>query len=394
MKCCGIHVATGELVEVSFGSSIDSVESVLRRLDNPPLLAPGWIDLQVNGYAGVDYNSPAASHEDIGRSLRELYACGVTRLLATVITGSPDNMAGALRNLAEARERTPEGETIEGIHLEGPYISPEDGPRGAHPRNSVRPPDLQEFERFQEAARGLIRLVTLAPEWPEAPRFIETLVGRGIVVSIGHTGASSEQIAAAVAAGATMSTHLGNAAHRTLPRLANYIWDQLAEDRLAAGFIVDGVHLSPAFLKVALRAKGTERSMLTTDAVAPAGCAPGPYRLGEVEVELTTDGRVLLADHSRLAGSVLRMDRGIENLMKLAGLSLRDALTMATRNPARVGRIAARQKGLVPGDRADIVQFRFNEESHRISIEKTFVSGREVYSSGVGIDPGPEAAHH
>lgn len=380
MKCCGIDVATGELVEVSFGTSIDSVEPVLGRLDNPPLLAPGWIDLQVNGYAGVDYNSPNVSHQDIGRSLRELHACGVTRLLATVITGSPDNMAAALRNLAEARERIPEGESIEGIHLEGPFISPEDGPRGAHPRNSVRPPDLREFERFQEAARGLIRLVTLAPEWPEAPQFIETLVGRGIVVSIGHTGASSEQIAAAVAAGATMSTHLGNAAHRTLPRLANYIWDQLAEDRLAAGFIVDGVHLSPAFLKVALRAKGTERSLLTTDAVAPAGCAPGRYRLGEVDVELTADGRVLLADHSRLAGSVLRMDCGIQNLMKLAGLSLREALTMAARNPARVARIAGRQKGLVPGDRADIVQFRFNAERHQISIEKTFVSGREVYS--------------
>jgi N-acetylglucosamine-6-phosphate deacetylase len=380
MKCCGINVATGEQVEISFGTSIDSVEPILGGLDNPALLAPGWIDLQVNGYAGVDFNSPGASHEDIGRSLRELYASGVTRLLATVITGSADNIAGALRNLADARERIPEGESIEGIHLEGPYISPEDGPRGAHPRNSVRPPDLREFERFQEAARGLIRLVTLAPEWPEAPRFIETLVGRGIVVSIGHSGASSEQITEAVAAGATMSTHLGNGAPSLLPRHTNCIWAQLAEDRLAAGFIVDGVHLGPAFLKVAVRAKGTERTLLTTDAVAPAGCAPGRYRLGEVEVDLLPEGRVQVAGQTRLAGSVLRMDRGIENLMKLAGLSLREAVTTATRNPARVGRIAGRQKGLVPGDRADIVQFRFNEELNRISIEKTFVSGREVYS--------------
>jgi N-acetylglucosamine-6-phosphate deacetylase len=385
MKCCGIHVATGELVEVTFGTSIDSVEPVLGRLDNPPLLAPGWIDLQVNGYAGVDYNSAGASHEDIGLSIRELHAGGVTRLFATVITGPPDNMAAALRNLAEARERIPEGESIEGIHLEGPFISPENGPRGAHPRGWVRPPDLWEFERFQEAARGLIRLVTLAPEWPAVPRFIETLVGRGIVVSIGHTGASSEQIAEAVAAGATMSTHLGNGAHTTLPRHPNYIWHQLAEDRLAAGFIVDGVHLGPAFLKVALRAKGTERSLLTTDVVAPAGCAPGRYRLGEVEVDLTPEGRVQVAGQSRLAGSVLRMDRGIENLMKFTGLSLRDALTTATRNPARVGRIAGRQKGLIPGDRADIVQFRFNEERNQISIERTFVSGRGVHSSDVGL---------
>jgi N-acetylglucosamine-6-phosphate deacetylase len=381
MKCCGINVATGEQVEISFGTSIDSVEPILGGLDNPALLAPGWIDLQVNGYAGVDFNSPGTSHEDIGRSLRELYACGVTRLLATVITGSADNIAAALRNLADARERIPEGDSIEGIHLEGPYISPEEGPRGAHPRDSVRPPDLREFERFQEAARGLIRLVTLAPEWPEAPRFIETLVGRGIVVSIGHSGASSEQITEAVAAGATMSTHLGNGAHTVLPRHTNCIWAQLADDRLAAGFIVDGVHLGPAFLKVAVRAKGTERTLLTTDAVAPAGCAPGRYRLGEVEVDLTPEGRVQVAGQTRLAGSVLRMDRGIENLMKLAGLSLREAVTTATMNPARVGRITGRQKGLVPGDRADIVQFRFSEERNRISIERTFLNGRQVYSS-------------
>ena len=169
---------------------------------------------------------------------------------------------------------------MEAFHVEGPYISPEDGPRGAHPARWVRPPDLEEFHRFQEAARGNIRLVTLSPEWPDATRFIEALTREGVVASIGHTRATSDEIAAAVSAGATLSTHIGNGAHATLPRHPNYIWDQLAEDRLAASFIVDGIHLAPAFLKVALRAKGLERAILVTDAVMPAGCAPGPVQAG------------------------------------------------------------------------------------------------------------------
>jgi N-acetylglucosamine-6-phosphate deacetylase len=176
-----------------------------------------------------------------------------------------------------------------------------------------------------------------------------------------------------------MSTHLGNAAQDLIPRRTNCIWDQLAEDRLAAGFIVDGIHLNDAFLNVALRAKGLERAILVTDAVAPAGCQPGHYRLGTVEVELTEDGRVVLAGGTRLAGSALSMERGIGNLMRIAGLSLVESVSMATRNPARVARVASRQHGLAPGDLADIVQFRL--EDGRIHIEKTFVSGREVYSA-------------
>ncbi|MCL6543761.1 MAG: N-acetylglucosamine-6-phosphate deacetylase [Bryobacteraceae bacterium] len=381
MKCYGIHLATDEPVGVSFNSSIEWVEPWLGELVNPPLLTPGWVDLQVNGFAGVDYNDPSITPEQVGRSLSALHACGVTRILATVITGPHERMAGALRKLAQARESLPTGETIEGFHVEGPWISPEDGPRGAHPRQWVRPPDLAEFERLQDAAQGLIRLVTVAPEWPGAAEFIEALTSRGVVVSIGHTAASSAQIAAAVQAGATLSTHLGNAAHAVLPRRSNYLWDQLAEDRLAAAFIVDGIHLEPAFLKIALRAKGVERSVLVTDAVAPAGCPPGRYRLGELEVELTADQRVRLAGQETLAGSALTMDRGIENLMQIAGLSLREAVTMANRNPARVARIAGRQRGLAPGDRADIVQLRFDPRQKKIRIEKTYLSGREVWSA-------------
>lgn len=273
---------------------------------------------------------------------------------------------------------------MEGFHVEGPHISPEDGPRGAHPREWVRPPDLDEFRRWQEAAEGNVRIVTIAPEWPGATKYIEALVAQGVVVSIGHTQATGEQIQEAVRAGATMSTHLGNGAHSVLQRHPNYIWEQLAEDRLAAGFIVDGIHLPACFLKVALRAKGIERSILVTDAVMPAGCAPGRYKVGEVEIELHPGDRVTLAGQDRLAGSALRMDRGIENLMRLAGLSLREAVTMATRNPARVARISGRQRGLAPGERADLVELDYDPQQGRIRILRTWLDGELVWEAPEG----------
>ncbi len=389
MKVTGVDVSSGASVEVTFERGITVVDHLIRPLDGAAFLAPGWIDLQVNGFAGVDYNSAASSHEEIAQSVRAMFACGVTRFFPTVITGSPENMTAALRNLASAKEAVSEGAAMEAFHVEGPYISPDDGPRGAHPARWVRPPDLAEFERFQEGAGGNIRLVTLSPEWPEAPRFIEKIVEKGVVASIGHTRASAAQIADAVSAGATLSTHLGNGADAVLPRHPNYLWEQLAEDRLAASFIVDGFHLPPSFLNVALRAKGLERSLLVTDAVMPAGCEPGRYRLGEVDVELHADGSVRLAGGgskgaggTRLAGSALTIDRAIANVMRTAGLNLRDAVTLATRNPARVGRIASRQRGLNPGDRADLVRFRLDEATGNITILETFLAGQRVFGGG------------
>ncbi len=378
MKCNGIDPGTGDEIEVRFSDSIEGVDPLLSRSSDFIYVTPGWIDLQVNGFAGVDYNSPSSSHEEIARSIRAILHTGVTRFYPTVITGSPRDMLGALANLARAKEAVWEGAAMEAFHLEGPYISPEDGPRGAHPERWVRPPDLDEFHRFQDAARGNIRLVTLSPEWPDAARFIEALVGEGVVVSIGHTRAASKEISAAVNAGATLSTHIGNGAHAILPRHPNYIWEQLAEDRLAASFIVDGIHLAPEFLKVALRAKGLERALLVTDAVMPAGCAPGQYKLGEVDVELHSDGSVRLLGGTRLAGSALRMDRALQNVIQIAGLSLPEAIALATRNPARIGRIASRQRGLNPGERADLVRFRYDPATHEIQGLETFLGGRRI----------------
>jgi N-acetylglucosamine-6-phosphate deacetylase len=193
--------------------------------------------------------------------------------------------------------------------------------------------------------------------------------------------AQANAIEAAVDAGASMSTHLGNAAHPVLPKTQSYIWSQLSEDRLAASFIYDEIHIPRDFFRSAVRAKGIERSVLVTDAVMPAMCLPGPYRLGELDVELRENGSVVMKGTNRLAGSALRMDRAISNSVRSAGFSLRDALTMATINPARTGRIGGRQRGLVPGDKADFVLFEWDKAEETMKISETIVAGQRVFQT-------------
>lgn len=297
-------------------------------------LAPGFFDLQVNGFAGVDFNSASVSVEDYRRALSALWTTGVTRLCPTIISASHQQLCRCLKVAAAAADDPIAGPSIAGIHLEGPYISPEDGPRGAHPRAAIRPPDREEFQILQQAAGGRIRLVTLAPEVPGAVEFTAWLTAQDIVVAIGHTGASGELIAQAIAAGARLSTHLGNGATELIHRHHNILWEQLAADRLSASFILDGHHLPPAMAKSMIRAKGVSRSILVTDAVGPAGCPAGHYKLGEQDVELTPEGRVHLIGTRRLAGSALRMDVAVSNVMEFAGVTLADALRMAASQPA------------------------------------------------------------
>jgi N-acetylglucosamine-6-phosphate deacetylase len=374
----GIDPQSGQAREVRFGPVIDGVDDLIRPPEDiTDFVTPGFIDIQVNGFAGVDYNVPDTPPDAIGRSLQAQFATGVTRLFPTLITGSQQRLVDCLRNLARAKAELEDGEAMEGFHVEGPHISPTDGPRGAHPVEHVRPPNTAEFDELMEASGEQVRLVTVAPEWPETPRFIEHVVRRGVAVSLGHTGASAEQIQVAVEAGATLITHMGNGMPFLVPRHPNLYWHMLAEDRLNALFICDGIHLDNAFLKVALRAKGIERSILTTDAVMPAGCEPGAYTIGGVAVLLHANGSVTLAENDRLAGSALPMDRAMEHLIRRIGLTVGQVVTMATRNPARAARVRARQRGLLPGERADLV--RFSMRDGELVIRETYLSGRKVF---------------
>lgn len=291
---------------------------------------PGFFDLQVNGFGGIDFSNPAVTREEIWRALEQMRLTGVTRLLPTLLTSEFASFAKCAGTLTTTRHPA-----IAGIHMEGPYISPEDGPRGAHPRQHVMAASVDDFLRRQEAAGGQIKLVTLAPEIPGALDLIEHLAGSGIRAAIGHTAASPEQIRAAVQAGATLSTHLGNGCANLLPRHPNFIWEQLAHDDLLASIIVDGHHLPPATVKSMVRAKTPSRILLVTDAVAAAGCPPGTYELNGMPVVLSPDGRVAQPGAPWLAGSAITLDRAVANTVKFTGLPLKEVLPMASTQPAR-----------------------------------------------------------
>ena len=293
------------------------------------LVAPGFFDLQVNGFGGVDFNGPAVRGRDVETALERIATTGVTRCLPTLITSPLDVFAARAKVFVDLNHPA-----VAGLHMEGPYLSPADGPRGAHPREHIRPAGLDDFRRRQDAAGGRIRLVTLAPEVPGAIPLIEYLVSTGVRVAIGHTEASGEVIGDAVAAGATLATHLGNGCAAVLPRHPNVIWELLAADRLHASLIVDGHHLPASTVKSFVRAKTPARMILVTDAMAAAGAPPGRYTIGEVTGELDASGRVSLPGTPYLAGSSLTMDRAIATTAAFTGLPLDEVLPMASTIPA------------------------------------------------------------
>jgi N-acetylglucosamine-6-phosphate deacetylase len=347
---------------------------------------PGFIDIQVNGFGGHDLNAAHPTAEAVAGVTRALWRHGVTRFCPTICTAAHEQMAAALRAVARACEEAAWiGRAVAGIHLEGPYISPEDGPRGAHPADHVRAPDWREFHAFQDAAGGRIRIVTLAPERPGALEFIERLSRAGIVPAIGHTGAARDDIRAAVLAGARLSTHLGNGAHAILPRHPNYIWAQLADDVLWASLIVDGHHLPPDVVKVFARAKGAGRCVLISDAVWLADQPPGRYRFLGSPVELTPDGKVRLGGSGYLAGSVLDLATAVANVVRFTGLRVADAVAMATRQPAILLRCPD-AGSLVPGSRADVVLARWSPGDTPLRVVQTVADGRIVYGEGAATE--------
>jgi len=346
------------------------------RADQEAWLSPGLVDLQVNGFGGDDVNIDGIDPGVIHSLTKKMIATGVTTYLPTIITASEEKITAALRAVAEARNcNTLVADAVPYVHVEGPNISPVDGYRGAHAREHIRPPSLAEFERWQQASGGLVGMVTLSPHWDGAEEYIANLSRVGVYVAIGHTDATAEQIRRAVAAGATLSTHLGNGSPAMIPRHASSLWPQLADDRLTATLIADGHHLPGDMLKTILRAKGTARCILISDAVAIAGLPPGQYMtpVGG-EVELHQNGRLSLAGTEFLAGAVLPMKDGILRAVSCGGISLAEGLCMATENP---GRFAGGIGMLRPGAAADLIRFTIDRDSNKLNVERIWLKGIE-----------------
>jgi N-acetylglucosamine-6-phosphate deacetylase len=357
----GRDPASGDLLEIECsGAIVSSIRRSRSAVDaDAPWLVAGLVDLQVNGYHGFDVNDESLSTDTL-RGLRdELLTTGVTTFVPTIVTNSREWIRHALQAIAQARRTDDElARAIPYVHLEGPYISDETGPRGAHEINWVRPPDLDEFEEWQRESDGLVGMITISPHWDGAVSFIGAVASRGVRVSIGHTHADVEQIVAAIDAGAAYSTHLGNGAHALIARHPNYIWTQLAENRLHAGFIADGHHLSPHVFTAMLRAKGLGRSFLISDTTALGGQPPGTYHAtvgGAVDV--TDDGRLVLAGTTYLAGATASLSEGIARAVSMADISLGEAVLLATENPARVIDPSGPRGRLVVGGRAEFVTF-------------------------------------
>jgi len=364
-NCLAIHVEKGVITRVEKSSAQSDF-----------FLSPGLVDLQVNGSAGFDVNSDQLETGTILELVDVMLSRGVTCFAPTIITAPEEKICHALSVIAEALRSQPRvAACIPFIHLEGPHISPLDGYRGAHAAETVRPPSLKEFDRWQQLADGHIGMVTMSPHFAESTGYIAALVEQGVHVAIGHTHASPEQIHQAVDAGARLSTHLGNGIATQISRHDNPIWAQLADDRLTATFIADGHHLPSDLLKVILRAKGIERSILVSDMVALAGMPAGFYTtpVGG-RVELRPDGRLCVPGSELLAGATASLAQCVGNLVRLAGVSLHEALTMATANP---GRFAAARGQLKPGSRADILRFRWQNE---VLVEDVWLAGKRVYT--------------
>jgi len=334
----GRLLQSGEAVRIELRAGrVASVTPLQGSPEGLPWLAPGLADIQVNGSAGYDLNGDDPSPETVAGLIAYLRSQGVLWCCPTVVTASLEAMEARLHAISEACNRFREvSDAVLGIHLEGPFISPEDGPRGAHPLEQVRDASREVFDRLNRAAGGRIAILTLAPEAPGAIELIAGLSEALPVVALGHTGASRPVIRQAVLAGASLSTHLGNGAHAMLPRHDNYLWEQLAADELWASFIPDGHHLPAPVLKAMVRAKGVERSILTSDAVFVAGLPPGEYQFAGHAVDLTEAGRVNLAGTPYLAGSGLSLPEGVFRCRAMTGLPLPECWRMASANPRRL----------------------------------------------------------
>lgn len=294
----------------------------------------GLVDLQVNGFAGIDFNSGTITAAELDHALEAMLATGVTICLPTIITAHPHELEQRFIALDKAVSQSRLGTLMcPGYHLEGPFLNPAEGYHGCHPPDAMIAAGIGLVERLQGLISRPILLVTLAPEIEGGMALIAALKRSGRIVAIGHSAADFAQVETAAQAGATLSTHLGNGMPQVMHKLNNGIFAQLAEDRLWASFIPDGIHIHPKALKALLRAKGMERSILVTDAISAAAAQPGHHPFAGMSVELGADGAVRQPGGAGLAGSALCLDQGVRNLVAWGLATPEEAVALASGHP-------------------------------------------------------------
>jgi N-acetylglucosamine-6-phosphate deacetylase len=308
---------------------------------------PGLFDLQVNGFAGVDFNDAAVSSADMDRALDAMLACGTTHCLPTIITAFAHELEARFCALDRAVSNARLGaKMVPGYHLEGPFLNPAAGYAGCHPPDAMIEADPALVERIEKQLERPILLITVAPEMRNVIPFIRWAVERGKVIAIGHSSADADCVARAADAGARLSTHLGNGIARQHDKFANPLFAQLGEDRLAASFIADGIHVPFPVLKVMLRARGVAQSILVTDAVAAAAAPMGSYRLAGMDVDRAADGSVRQKGGATLAGSALTLDQAVRNTLEQGLLDFDEAIALASKRPRDVMREAFVRHGI------------------------------------------------
>jgi N-acetylglucosamine-6-phosphate deacetylase len=294
----------------------------------------GLFDLQVNGFAGVDFNDASITPHRLDIALAAMRSTGVTGCLPTLITASEDDLKARIVALDRAVARSRLGPVmVPGYHIEGPFLNAGEGYRGCHPQEAMCDPEALLYARLADGLTRPILLVTLAPERRGSIEAIRSLRAAGICVAVGHSAATAGEIHLAAEAGLTLATHLGNGVPRQLPRTDNPVLAQLSEPRLAACFIADGHHIAPGALGALLRIKGIENSILVTDAVLAAGATEGSYRFAGMDIVRDTDGVVRRPGQDNLAGSALTLDAAVRNVVRWGLASPDQALRMASANP-------------------------------------------------------------
>lgn len=381
LKICGLSYIDGLPICIETANGLIASISRPERLPagTPPLyLAPGLFDNQVNGGSGVYFSSEnPLTPDEIRKVVRSQWSAGVTSFLPTLTSHTRQVLKRNLEALARWSGYPEFRGTIPGFHLEGPYISPEDGYRGAHARQFVREPDVEELMELQRASGNKILTVTLAPERPGAMELIRWCTQDGIVVALGHHNASAGTIRTAVRNGARIATHLGNGCANLIHRHENPLWPQLADDSLMISIIADGFHLTAEEIKTFYKVKGAGKIVITSDITRYAGLTPGIYSTADGrKIELTPAGKVQYPAQGVLAGSALAVDTGVKKVMNFTGASLEEAIRMSSTNVARLYGLEDRGR-LREGMRADIILFSLGR--HKLDIHRTFVAGALVF---------------